>query len=106
MTAERRTSDYRDISMPNFRAFPDFIPVVGLVTYVERVRRASGESHREMAVNTLRPENVISMGTKDWPQPKNWKDFLRQTQTSARNVAFVAYHMTPFLVPAVIERLA
>ncbi len=102
MTAERRTSDYSDISMPNFRIFPDLIPGVGAITYIERNRRASGESVRESIASTLHPDNVVSIGTKDWPEPTNWRALMRQQAMSIRNVGFSFYHVSTTLAATII----
>lgn len=102
MAETERTFDYhiRDW-WPTFQN-KDWIPVVGLVFWTERIRKKRGESleaylpwkspifrqNREQAIKDL-----VSLGTYDWPEPTNSAARMRANLMGARNAFFVGYHV-------------
>ena len=98
-----RVSDYRkSVSGEMKIPFPDGIPVVGGITFLERKRRNSGESVREFyghfnPTDILRELYRTRIGTSEWPQPSDQQAERRSFVEAARNSVFSIYH-TMFLV--------
>lgn len=80
----------------------DWIPLVGLVTSLERDRRVKGqpiletyfpviklfsERHRQEEIELLR-----YAGTKNWPKPADNAAALRSQAMAVRNMLFAVYH--------------
>lgn len=104
MTTETRTSEYHYKDWwPNIQPV-DFIPIVGMITLVERKRRKDGlpfadylpwrSSYfkgRKISTGEVVSE-VLSPGTRNWPEPTSRAAALRANLMGARNASLCGYH--------------
>ncbi len=89
---KRPTPYYEDIPLPNFRKFPDLIPVVGLVTWFERNRRARGESVMDAYIKpAIDYRTYLGFGVSGWPEPINEQAAKRKLLLSIKFSAMPVY---------------
>jgi len=99
----RAVSDYRKpVSGEMKLPFPDGIPVIGGITFLERKRRSRGESIGEFygpfnPIDMFKDAYRTRLGTSEWPQPSDQQAERRSYVEAARNSVFGVYH-TMFLV--------
>ncbi len=92
-TEAREFSEYhlRDW-WPETKIIPDLIPIVGIVIWGERVRRKSGLSFKECFLRGFEKDLLVSMGTRNWPEPINDTARIRSNLMAMRNVGMAFYH--------------
>lgn len=76
---------------PKLNPLPDLIPVVGLVTWADRIRRSCGYSPREFYLRIPKKDEVFTLGTNDWPSPVDKSAAFRARLMAGRNTLFAAY---------------
>lgn len=113
MTAEaRERSDYNlNDWWPDIRFFPDLIPIVGFVVFLERTRRQGGLSLKEDLKSFIKaisnPRQLLSIGTADWPRPTDLGAYGKGQLMGARNMAFVTYHFSsPIWISQIVNMAA
>jgi len=101
---ERITSDYRFKDFrPQIKLF-DLIPVIGLVTPLERDRKELGQSPRSYYLGdkftTKEIAKIATFGVASWPDGTNRAANIRSCILATRNAAFAVYHLV--VVPTVL----
>ena len=80
------------------RPFPDLIPGVGMVTYLDRIRRQIEESIVDFYIRGIgggifNPKNIISLGMRNWPKPTTERHKIRSGLHQLVSVGFTLYHV-------------
>lgn len=86
-------SDYNFHDWEPIRVFPDLVPVVGALTWSERVRKERRLSVREFYLAPFSsPKTFVTLGLENLSEPKDAKAVIRQSLLIFRNCVFASYH--------------